>query len=100
MTAATTQKHYKVLLILDPRGREESIDQLIEQIKGEIISTGAEVTAADNLGLRDFARVTDARLTAANYVEFDVAAPLGLATRLQEHFRLNKAVYRLFVQSA
>jgi small subunit ribosomal protein S6 len=100
MTAATTQKHYKVLLILDPRGREESIDQLIEQIKGEIVSTGAEVTAADNLGLRDFARVTDARLTAANYVEFDVAAPSGLATRLQEHFRLNKAVYRLFVQSA
>lgn len=101
MTAAatTTQRQYKVMMILDTRGREESIEQLIEQIKQEITGTGAEVSAAENLGPRDFARVTDDKFPSGNYVELDVKAPAGLAARLQEHFRLNKAVYRLLVQS-
>ena len=94
------QRQYKVLMILDTRGREESVEQLTEQLKQEIVATGADVTAAEVLGQRDFARVTDAKLTAGSYIEFDVAAAPGLAQRLQEHFRLNKTVYRLFVRSA
>lgn len=87
-------------MILDTRGREESVEQLIAEIKQEMITLGADVTAADNLGLRDFARITDPKFTAGVYVEFDVAAAGGFATQVQEHFRLNKAVYRLFAESA
>jgi small subunit ribosomal protein S6 len=86
-------------MILDTRGREESIEQLIEDVKKEIASVEVEVVGVENLGRRDFARVTDAKLTAANYVEFTLAGPAGVATRVQEHFRLNPAVYRVLVQS-
>ncbi len=97
---ATTQRQYKVMMILDTRGREESVDQLIDEIKQEITSVDAEVQGVENLGRRDFARVTDVKLPAGNYVEFNVASTGGFAARLQEHLHLNKAVYRLFVQLA
>jgi small subunit ribosomal protein S6 len=86
------------MMILDTRGREESVEQLIEEVKKEIASIDAEVVGMENLGRRDFARVTDAKMTAANYVEFTVTGAPGMATRLREHFRLNPMVYRVLVQ--
>jgi small subunit ribosomal protein S6 len=88
------------MMILDTRGREESVDQLVEEIKKEIVSADTEVLGVENLGRRDFARVTDPKLTAGNYVEFAVAGSGDVATRIQEHFRLNPAAYRVFVQLA
>jgi len=85
-------------MILDTRGREQSVEEMIEELKKEIAAAGAEVQGVDNLGRRDFARVTDAKLTAANYVEFTVTGPIGIATMLHERFRLNPLVYRLLVQ--
>jgi small subunit ribosomal protein S6 len=99
MTTATTQRRYKAMMILDTRGREESVEQLIEEMKKEIASVEAEVLGVENLGRRDFARVTDAKMTAASYVEFTIAGSAGVATRVREHFRLNPAVYRVLVQS-
>jgi small subunit ribosomal protein S6 len=87
------------MMILDTRGREESVEQLIEDVKKELAAAGAEVLGSETMGRRDFARVTDAKLTAANYVEFTVAGAAGLATKIQEQFRLNPTVYRVLVQS-
>lgn len=85
-------------MILDTRGREESVEQLIEELRKEITGLDAEVLGVENLGRRDFARVTDAKFTAGNYVEFTIAGAPGIVGRLQEHFRLNPVVYRLFAE--
>jgi small subunit ribosomal protein S6 len=87
------------MMILDTRGREESVEQLIEDVKKEIAAAGGEVQGTETLGRRDFARVTDDKMPAANYVEFTVTGSPGVATRIQEQFRLNPAVYRVLVQS-
>jgi small subunit ribosomal protein S6 len=87
------------MFILDTRGREESVEQLIEDIKKGIVAAGAEVNGVENLGRRDFARVTDAQMIAANYVEFTIAGSPGAATRVREQFRLNPIAYRVLVQS-
>lgn len=87
------------MFILDTRGREESVEQLIEDIKKAIIASDAEVHGVENLGRRDFARVTDAQMNAANYVEFTLSGSPGVATRVREQFRLNPIVYRVLVQS-
>jgi small subunit ribosomal protein S6 len=87
------------MFILDTRGREESVEQLIEDVKKEIAAAGAEVEGTENLGRRDFARVTDDKLPAGNYVEFALTGDSGTAARLQEHFRLNPAVYRILLRS-
>ena len=87
------------MFILDTRGREESVEQLIEDIKKQMAATGAEVQGVESLGRRDFARVTDAQMVSANYVEFAISGSAGVATRVQEQFRLNPIIYRVLIQS-
>ena len=70
-----TKRNYRATFILDNRGKEESIDQIIEGVKKEIAAVQGEVTAVENLGKKDFVRVTDRKLPAAVYVQVDFAAP-------------------------
>jgi small subunit ribosomal protein S6 len=100
MTAAPTKRNYKTTFILDTRGREESVEQLIEDLKKEIAANEIDVLRAENLGRRDFARTPDPKLTAGNYVQFDLAGPPETMKKLNEHFRLNPVVFRIVVQSA
>ena len=53
--------NYKATFILDTRGREESIDDLVEGLKDELVEAGAEVSDTENLGKQDFARAADRR---------------------------------------
>ena len=98
MTATATRK-YKATIILDTRGREETAEQLIEEVKKEISSQGVEVVGEENLGRKDFARQPDPKIGAGNYVQLILAGPPDTPANLQEHFRLNKLVYRLLIQS-
>lgn len=100
MTVATKKQKYKATMVLDTRGREESVEQLIEEIKKSIAAVEVDVLGAENLGRRDFARRPDPEIPAGNYVQFDLEGPLDTVVRLREHFRLNPVVYRLLVQLA
>ena len=95
-----TKRNYRATFILDNRGKEDSVDQIIDGVKKEITAIAGDVTAVENLGRRDFARKTDAKFPAGVYVQIDFAAPSGAATQLQERLRLNNSVYRTLVQNA
>jgi small subunit ribosomal protein S6 len=95
-----TNRPYRATFILDNRGKEESIDQIIEEVKKEIAAVHGEVTAVENLGKKDFVRVTDRRLPSAVYVQIDFSAPAEGPRHLHERLRLNSNVYRVLVQSA
>ena len=99
MTATATKKPYKITFIFDTRGREETIEQLIEEIGKELASLDIEVKSNENLGRKDFARTPDVNITAGNYVQFAVDGPADTSARMQEHFRLNKLIHRIFVQN-
>ena len=94
-----TKRQYRVTFILDNRGKEESIDQIIEELKKEIVAVHGEITAVENLGKKDFARVPDRRLPSAVYVQVDFTAPLDGPRHLHERLRLNSNVYRTLVQA-
>jgi len=98
MTAVTTNRQYRLTIILDTRGREETAEQLLEEVSKEIASLGIEIKASENLGRREFARTPDRKLTAGNYLQYLVEGPTDTAKRLQDHFRLNKLVHRVFVE--
>jgi small subunit ribosomal protein S6 len=95
-----TTRQYRATFILDNRGKEESIDQIIEEVKKEIAAVHGEITAVENLGKKDFVRVTDRRLPGAVYVQIDFSAPADGPRHLHERIRLNSNVYRVLVQSA
>ncbi|HYC72285.1 MAG TPA: 30S ribosomal protein S6 [Opitutaceae bacterium] len=98
MTA--TKRNYRASFILDNRGKEDSVDAIIEGVKKEIAAVQGEVTAVENLGRKDFARRTDAKFPSGVYVNIAFAAPAGAPAQLHERLRLNDSVYRALVENA
>ncbi|PTX96496.1 30S ribosomal protein S6 [Opitutus sp. ER46] len=94
------ERTYRATFILDNRGREESIDQIVDGVKQDIAAVKGAVTAVESLGKKDFVRVTDKKLTGAAYVQISFTGPSETPALLRERLRLNNSVYRMFVQSA
>ena len=95
-----TKRNYQASFILDNRGKEDSIDQLIDGVKKEIVAVQGEVTAVENLGRREFVRKTDPAFPSGIYVNIAFSAPAGAPAQLHERLRLNNSVYRAIVQNA
>jgi len=57
------------------------------------------VTGVDNLGKKDFARVTDRKFPNAVYVQISFSGPPEAPTHLKEKLRLQHHVYRTFIES-
>ena len=98
-TPSTAKRTYRATFILDNRGREETIEQLVEGVKKEIAAVNGEVSTVETVGTRDFIRVTDKKLTGAHYVQIDFSGPAEVPAQLRERLRLNNSVYRTFIQS-
>ena len=92
------KRNYRATFILDSRG-SDSIDQIIDGVKNEIVAGQGEVSSVENLGKKDFARVTNPKLTGGIYVQVAFSAPADGPTQLRERLRLNQHVYRTFVES-
>jgi small subunit ribosomal protein S6 len=92
-------RSYRATFILDNRGKEESIDQIIDGVKSDIAAVHGEVTSVENLGRREFIRVTDRRLVGATYVQVAFSSPATGPAALKERLRLNTSVYRTFLTS-
>ena len=92
--------NYRATFILDNRGKQETVEQIVEGVKKEIEAIHGEVTSVESIGKRDFARVTDRKFTGANYVHVNFSAPADGPAHLRERLRLNSSVYRTFVQKA
>lgn len=93
------KRNYRATFILDNRGKEDSVEQIIEGLKQDITTLQGEVTGVENLGKRDFARVTDPKLTGATYVHIAFTAAAEVPAHLKERLRLNSSVYRTFVEA-
>ena len=95
-----TKRNYRASFILDNRGKEETVEQLIEGVKKDIVAVKGEVSAVATIGKKDFVRVTDRKLTGAHYVQIKFSGPPDAPAHLRERLRLNQSVYRTFIQSA
>ena len=96
----STNRNYRASFILDNRGKEETVDQIVEGVKKVIAEVKGEVTGVESIGKKDFARVTDKKLTGAHYVHINFSGPADAPAHLREKLRLNGSVYRTFIQSA
>ncbi len=96
----SANRNYRASFILDNRGKEETVDQIVDGVKKVIAEVKGEVTGVEAIGKRDFVRVTDKKMTSANYVHIDFSGPAEAPAALREKLRLNGSVYRTFIQSA
>jgi small subunit ribosomal protein S6 len=93
------KRNYRATFILDNRGKEDSVDQIIDGVKKEITAVQGDVTAVENLGRKEFVRVTDRKFPGGTYVQISFSAPLESPALLRERLRLNQSVYRTFVET-
>ena len=94
------KRNYKATFILDNRGKEDSVESIIEGVKKEITAVQGEVTAVENIGRREFARKTDDKFPSGVYIQVNFSAPAGAPAQLHERLRLNESVYRALVENA
>ncbi len=95
-----TKRKYKATFIIDTRGREETLDQLMEKVKQDIAAIEGEVVSVENLGQRDLARPIDPKFVAAPFVQVEFLAPVEGPKHLHERLRLNQIVYQAMFERA
>ncbi len=95
-----TKRNYKATLILDNRGKEDSVESILEGVKKEITAVQGEVTNVENIGRREFSRKTDDKFPGGVYIHLTFSAPAGAPAQLHERLRLNSAVYRALLENA
>ena len=95
-----TKRNYKATFILDNRGKEDSVETIIEGVKKEINAVHGEVTAVEQLGRREFVRKTDEKFPGGVYVQMAFSAPAAAPAQLHERLRLNGSVYRALLENA
>jgi len=94
-----TKRNYRATFILDNRGKQDTVDQIVDGVKKEIAAVQGDITSVETLGKRDFARVTDKKMTGGAYVHVNFSAPASGPAALRERLRLNNSVYRTVIQS-
>ncbi|MGF1483418.1 MAG: 30S ribosomal protein S6 [Opitutales bacterium] len=96
---ATEPRHtYRANFILDTRNHKDSVESLISRLSDVITSLGGEVKKVDDLGQKDFTRITDRRFPAGMYVQYTFEGPTTAPSQLQERIRLDRTVDRVMVQ--
>jgi small subunit ribosomal protein S6 len=98
--SSTATRNYLATFILDNRGKEETVEQIVEVVKTEISAVQGTVSEVENIGRKDFARVTDTKFPAASYVQIKFSGPASAPAALKERLRLKHAVYRTLVENA
>jgi small subunit ribosomal protein S6 len=97
---SSTNRNYLASFILDNRGKEETVEQIVEVVKTEIAAVSGTVASVENVGRKDFARVTDTKFPAASFVQIKFSGPASSPAALKERLRLKHAVYRTLVENA
>jgi len=87
-------KHrYEGLLILNVKGSDEGVKEIIEHLEGEFKAEGATIEQVQKMDRRQFTYVAGP-LDSGYYVNFIFSAEPAAITKLRSKLTLNEEVYR------
>jgi ribosomal protein S6 len=95
----TQQRNYRVTFILNTREYDQPVETLVGTIKDGVQAEGATLGEVRNLGRQEFVRVTDKRHTGDVYLQMDITCAPEVPGKITEHFRLDKNVERILLES-
>ena len=95
----TQQRNYRVTFILNTREYDQPVETLVGTIKEGLQAAGATLGEVRNLGRQEFIRVTDKRHTGDVYLQMDFSGAAEVPGKITEHFRLDKNVGRVLIES-
>ena len=98
MSETQTNNKYRATFILDTRGYEEPVETLIEKLTTTFNTIDCEVDKVQNLGQKEFARVTDKKFPAGIYVQIEFSGSGDPNKRLHEKLKLDRTIYSIIVE--
>ena len=85
-------RNYEGLIVLNTKGAEGSVDELVNAVAKELETEGAKVAGVNQLGRRKFAYVSD-HLEAGHYVSYNFAVAPAAIEKIQARLALNEQVH-------
>lgn len=93
------KRKYEAMIVIDTKGKEEGIDQIVSQVSREIEKAGAKLEQIDNLGKRDLP-YSPRHVTAAHFVNIHFQAESPTVSAIEARLKLNENVYQQYYQRA
>ncbi len=90
---------YRATIILDLRGTDESVENVIARLKKTLESVDAKITGEASLGQKEFVRVTDRKNPNGIYIRILFEAPGSAPAAFREKLRLDRTLKRLLIQT-
>lgn len=85
-------KKYEGLVVLDTKGNETSIDELISTVGQQIEAEGAKLDEVNNLGRKKFA-YNSRQIEGGHYVSYIFNAEPAAINKIRVSLDLNDAIY-------
>jgi small subunit ribosomal protein S6 len=93
-------RKYNITIILDSRGYEQPVETIEQKVSTVLQELGGTVESLENLGRRDFVRITEKGHTGDTYLLVNVTGPANLPAAFHERVRLDRRIKRSLFQSA
>lgn len=90
-------RKYEAMIVLDTKGKEDSVDTLISQITREFEQSGAKLQQVDNLGKKKFP-YNPRHVEGGFYINFHFEAESDVLNKLQAKLKLNDSIYQQYYQ--
>ena len=88
---------YEAMIVLDIKGKEDSVETLITQISREFEQNGAKLTQVDNLGKKKFPSAPR-HVEGGFYINIFFEADPAALGKIEAKLKLNEQVYQQFYQ--
>jgi small subunit ribosomal protein S6 len=85
--------NYEALYILDTRGKDDSVQEILDRIETEIRATGGAIQGVQRMDKRKFERGQHG-IDTGFFVNIRFAAPTEAIAKLREKFNLNREIFR------
>lgn len=90
-------KKYEAMIVLDTKGKEESVDQLVSTVTKELEKAGAKLEQIDNLGKRKFP-FNPRHVEAGYFVNIQFQAEPTALDSARAKLKLNDSIYQQYYQ--
>ncbi|HEY1081172.1 MAG TPA: 30S ribosomal protein S6 [Prosthecobacter sp.] len=91
------KRNYEAMIVLDLKGKEESVEQLISGIGREMEKSGAKLEQIDKVGLRKFP-FNPRHVESGYFVNFKIEADGAALDAVRAKLKLNDSVYQQYYQ--
>ncbi len=92
-------RKYEATIVLDTKGKEDSVDSIVSGITKDFESNGAKLTQVDNLGKRKFPSAPR-HVDSGVFVNFAFESDPTALPKIQTKLKGNEYIYQQYFQRA